>query len=211
MKKFIIILLCLSSLGFAKSPLRHRVAATQPDAVVLDAATQHSMREMLRTAPIAGTTPTVSAFADKITATITRDLIATAKNHLGLIVSRQVGEHVDGHGLGKHSEDDYRLLHAEVFQDVFQHLGITLKRSSQEQHTQGEAIGRDALQPGDLVFFGRGGKGVNHVGIVTHVNAEDNTFNFIHASTSRGVRIDSSSDGYWTRRYTGARRIIGCD
>lgn len=198
MKKYIIILLCLSSVGFAKSPLRHRVAATQPDAVVLDAATQHSMREMLRTAPIAGTTPAVSAFADKITATITRDLIATAKNHIGARYRRG--------SMGPKAFDCSGFTSY-----VFQHLGITLKRSSQEQHTQGEAIGRDALQPGDLVFFGRGGKGVNHVGIVTHVNAEDNTFNFIHASTSRGVRIDSSSDGYWTRRYTGARRIIGRD
>ncbi|MBE6254500.1 MAG: NlpC/P60 family protein [Prevotella sp.] len=199
MKKYIIILLCLSSVGFAKGPLRHRVAATQPDAVVLDAATQHSMREMLRTAPIAGTTPAVSAFADKITATITRDLIATAKNHIGARYRRG--------SIGPKAFDCSGFTSY-----VFQRLGISLKRSSQEQHTQGEAI-TDVSQmlPGDLVFFGRGGKAVNHVGIVTDVNAEDNTFSFIHASTSRGVRIDSSSDAYWTRRFINARRIIGID
>ena len=34
---------------------------------------------------------------------------------VGLVFTGQVGEHVNGYGLGKHSEDDYRLLHAEVF------------------------------------------------------------------------------------------------
>lgn len=96
---------------------------------------------------------------------------------------------------------------------VFKRLGITLKRSSQEQNLQGEAISSvNELLPGDLVFFGRNGnrsKSVNHVGIVTNVDREDGTFSFIHASTSQGVRIDSSDDAYWTRRYMNARRIIG--
>lgn len=199
MKKFIIILLCLSSVGFAKSPLRHRVVATQPDDIVLDVSSQHIMKEMQKTAPLSETLMAPHNFANKITSAIAHDLISTAKNHLGARYSRG--------SLGPKAFDCSGFTSY-----VFKHLGITLKRSSQEQHTQGEAIQSISdLMPGDLVFFGRGGKTVNHVGIVTHVNAEEGTFNFIHASTSRGVRIDSSSDGYWTRRYTGARRIIGID
>lgn len=198
MKKYIIILLCLSSLGFAKGPLRHRVAVTVPDAPISQATAQQLMDEMTQTDNPLDQHTVAADFSNTICATIAQDLISAAKRHIGARYRRG--------SIGPKAFDCSGFTSY-----VFQRLGISLKRSSQEQHTQGEAIGRDALQPGDLVFFGRGGKGVNHVGIVTHVNAEDNTFNFIHASTSRGVRIDSSSDGYWTRRYTGARRIIGID
>ena len=93
---------------------------------------------------------------------------------------------------------------------VFNLMGIRLKRSSREQSTQGEQVDdiRELL-PGDLVFFGRG-KRVNHVGIVTSVDSEQGIFQFIHSSTSRGVRIDSyPEDNYWNRHFISGRRILG--
>ena len=35
----------------------------------------------------------------------------------------------------------------------------------------------------------------------------NNTFTFIHASTNEGVKISSSTEGYYNRRYVGARRV----
>ena len=173
MKKFIIILLCLSSLGFAKGPLRHRVAVTVPDAPISQAAAQQLMDEMTQTDNPLDQHTVAADFSNAICATIAQDLISAAKRHIGARYRRgSVGP---------------KAFDCEAITEVSQML------------------------PGDLVFFGRGGKAVNHVGIVTHVNAEDSTFSFIHASTSRGVRIDSSSDAYWTRRFINARRIIGID
>ncbi len=85
---------------------------------------------------------------------------------------------------------------------VFQQAGITLPRSSDEQYAVGEPVERTALQSGDLVFFRTSGRKISHVGIM--VSATD----FIHASTSRGVMRSPLSDGYWSPRYHGARRIL---
>ncbi|MEK4285668.1 C40 family peptidase [Ureibacillus sp. FSL K6-0165] len=85
---------------------------------------------------------------------------------------------------------------------VFSQLGISLKRTSKEQYTQGTAVSKNELQPGDLVFFNTSGKGVSHVGIYLGDNQ------FISATTSGGVEIDSLNDPYyWGSRYIGARRV----
>jgi cell wall-associated NlpC family hydrolase len=85
---------------------------------------------------------------------------------------------------------------------VFQRAGITLPRSSDEQFTVGEPVERSLLQPGDLVFFRTSGRKISHVGIMV------STTDFIHASTSRGVMRSPLSDGYWSPRYHGARRVV---
>lgn len=92
---------------------------------------------------------------------------------------------------------------------VFAKMGIKLKRSSAEQYTMGTPVDRRNLRPGDLVFFSRASvRGVGHVGIVYSVDKKNNTFSFIHASSSRGVTIDNfSKSGYYVRRYIGARRV----
>lgn len=81
--------------------------------------------------------------------------------------------------------------------------------SSRDQYAQNIPIRREELQRGDLVFFTspRNRKGVGHVGIVVDVDSVSHTFTFIHASTKDGVKISKSTDGYYTRRYVGARRV----
>ena len=81
--------------------------------------------------------------------------------------------------------------------------------SSRDQYAQNIPIKREELQRGDLVFFTspRNRRGVGHVGIVVDVDSVTNTFTFIHASTKDGVKISKSTDGYYTRRYVGARRV----
>ena len=84
-----------------------------------------------------------------------------------------------------------------------------MSSSSSGQYSDGKAVHKGDLQPGDLVFFkGRNRNGgVGHVGIVVSADNEKGTFQFIHASTSKGIRIDGN-DGYYSSRYVGARRIV---
>ena len=94
---------------------------------------------------------------------------------------------------------------------VYKQNNLSLTRSSRSQFTEGQPIAVvSELRKGDLVFFGgRGARGgVGHVGIVTEVDREAGSFKFIHASISSGIKVDSSTDAYYSRRYVGARRII---
>jgi len=92
---------------------------------------------------------------------------------------------------------------------VYGKLNIRLSRSSRDQYGQGEPVVKGDLQSGDLVFFTspRSGRSIGHVGIVVDVNHVNGSFNFIHASI-KGVKVSSSNDAYYARRYVGARRVM---
>ena len=84
---------------------------------------------------------------------------------------------------------------------VFKQHGISLNRTAAAQYSNGVAVSRANLQPGDLVMFGK--SGINHVAI--YIGGGQ----IIHASTpSTGVRIDSLSTGYYNNNYVGARRVL---
>ena len=94
---------------------------------------------------------------------------------------------------------------------IFGHYGYKLARSSREQYLEGDSVNRGSWAVGDLVFFsGRSGgqAQVGHVGIVVSVDEQCNNFEFIHASTSRGVIISRSTEKYYASRYIGARRML---
>lgn len=93
---------------------------------------------------------------------------------------------------------------------VYRQFGYNLSPSSRGQYSQGDAVKKNDLRKGDLVFFSsrRSGRNVGHVGIVVSADNENGTFKFIHASTSRGIRVDVSEDPYYRARYIGARRVI---
>lgn len=94
---------------------------------------------------------------------------------------------------------------------VFRHFGYDITSYSQRQFHEGrEVAGYSELQKGDLVFFGKRGKvrDIGHVGIVVSVDHERGSFTFIHASVSKGVTEDTSSQPYFLMRYMGARRIL---
>jgi len=94
---------------------------------------------------------------------------------------------------------------------IFRNFDILLNPSSSSQYTQGVAIPRNEIRPGDLLFFGgrRSGKTrVGHVGMAVDVD-ESGTVTFIHAATSGGIRYDRYPDGgYYSNRYIGARRVL---
>ena len=94
---------------------------------------------------------------------------------------------------------------------VFKKENIQLTRSSRSQFTEGvEVSSCTDLQKGDLVFFGgsrSSSTSIGHVGIVTDVNPSTGTFSFIHASRT-GIRISSSDEPYYAKRYVCARRLL---
>ena len=68
----------------------------------------------------------------------------------------------------------------------------------------GTEINFDALQPEDLVFFTTVAPGASHVGVWT------GSGQFVHAPSGWGeVRVERLISSYWTRRYLGARRVVG--
>jgi peptidoglycan DL-endopeptidase CwlO len=81
---------------------------------------------------------------------------------------------------------------------VYAHFGITLPHYSVAQFGLGRSVAREALQPGDLVFF----DGLGHVGIYVGGNS------FVHAPHS-GTRVSVESlAGWYGSRYVGARRLL---
>lgn len=85
---------------------------------------------------------------------------------------------------------------------VFANCGHSLPHNAADQAAYGQAVARDELEPGDLVFFGYyGSKDIRHVGIYVGGNR------FIHASTSGGVKYSSLAEAYYASNYKGARRL----
>jgi peptidoglycan endopeptidase LytE len=87
---------------------------------------------------------------------------------------------------------------------VMRQSGISLPHSSGAQFRMGRSVSRSNLQPGDLVFFSLGTRGV-----VGHVGLYIGNGRMIHASTpSTGVIVSSLSEPYYASRYLGARRVM---
>jgi cell wall-associated NlpC family hydrolase len=83
-------------------------------------------------------------------------------------------------------------------------LGIELPRVSRDMANDGEQVDRTALTAGDLVFFSRRGKRVDHVGIYLGHGQ------FVHAPrTGKDVMVSDLDTGYWSGKYLQARRVAG--
>lgn len=84
---------------------------------------------------------------------------------------------------------------------AYAQAGVTLPHYSFDQFTMGEPVDRDAIQPGDLVFFDTAGPGASDVGIATGPTT------VVSATSSRGVLEHETFDDYWGAHYVGARRL----
>ena len=119
-------------------------------------------------------------------------LLAEARRHLGLA-------YLWG-GMSFHGVDCSGLTSR-----VYAANGIALRRDADIQFTdpRARAVERDALQPGDLLFFGE--KRITHVGI--YVGGQ----RFLSATTYQTpvVREDTLDDPHWAALYRGARRMPG--
>ena len=79
---------------------------------------------------------------------------------------------------------------------------LVIPRTSAAQYKIGKPVAKNALQPGDLVFFATGKKGK-----VSYVAIYNGNGKFTGA-TSKGVKIVNLSDKYWKDKYVGAKRVI---
>lgn len=83
---------------------------------------------------------------------------------------------------------------------AYKKIGVTLPVTAEEQAGAGVSVSTDGALPGDVAVF-RIDRSY-HVGIM--INGAD----FIHASKSRGVAVDSLSIPYWTKSLQGFRSFL---
>lgn len=89
---------------------------------------------------------------------------------------------------------------------VYKNFGYTVNRTATTQLSDGVAVKKADLQPGDLVFFNSAGTGASRA---THVGIYIGGGQFLHASSPKvGVVISDLYSNYYKRVYTTARRII---
>lgn len=72
-----------------------------------------------------------------------------------------------------------------------------LPRQSTQQHKEARPVTAKKLAPGDLYFFDINGKGVSHVGM--HITEDC----FIHASTQKGIIVNSLKEAYYAKSHVG--------
>lgn len=139
------------------------------------------------TKPVSGVVPLGKTF---ITLKQGAQIVATGKKYLGV-------PYVFG-GTTPKGFDCSGFL-----QYVFKQNGFNIPRLADEQYKLGKSAQTSQLEPGDLVFFSTYEPGASHCGIYVGDG------NFMHASSSKGIRVDSLSNDYWRPRYLGGRKIIG--
>ncbi|WP_136516389.1 C40 family peptidase [Geomonas edaphica] len=86
---------------------------------------------------------------------------------------------------------------------VYNLCGVNIPRTSREQYRVGDAVGREELKDGDLVFFGGSPDEINHVGIFV------GNGRFVHAPR-RGddIKVSSMDESYFQKRFVGAKRYF---
>ncbi len=80
--------------------------------------------------------------------------------------------------------------------------GITLRRRAEDMQMDIHAVNIDELQQGDIIFYKIKGQKISHVGIYISKKR------FVHASTSKGVMINSLDEAYYAKYYSGAGRVL---
>jgi cell wall-associated NlpC family hydrolase len=81
-------------------------------------------------------------------------------------------------------------------------VGLILPHNAKAMAAAGDTVDKKSLQPGDLVFFNTMRRTFSHVGIYLGEGF------FVHAPRSGAkVRVEKLDEGYWRKRYNGARRI----
>lgn len=122
----------------------------------------------------------------------TSDMVISAMNFLGVPYRRGGTNEDDGF--------DCSGFTRHIFEKS---IGLVLPRRAEEQahSTALLNIKREELKPGDLVFFNTMRRTFSHVGIYVGEGK------FIHSPrTGQAVRVEDMGDGYWAKRFTGARR-----
>jgi cell wall-associated NlpC family hydrolase len=90
-----------------------------------------------------------------------------------------------------------------LVQLVFQGMGMNLPRTAAEQFAATARVPREALQPGDLVFFANTYMpGISHVGIYIGGGQQINA-----PTEGQLVSVQPVFDGYWGAHFAGGGRV----
>lgn len=131
---------------------------------------------------------------DKVRQTVSSgavDLVGNAMNLLG-VPYRRGGNSVE---TGFDCSGFVRAIYEQT-------VGLVLPRRADQQAAATEAIDKNELKPGDLVFFNTMRRAFSHVGIYVGDGK------FIHAPRSgSSVRVEDMAASYWAKRFNGARRV----
>lgn len=120
------------------------------------------------------------------------DLVVTAMGFLG-VPYRRGGNSVE---TGFDCSGFVRAMYQQT-------VGLLLPRRANEQAAATQAIDKQDLQPGDLVFFNTMKRAFSHVGIYVGEGK------FIHSpKPGAQVRVEDMGQNYWRRRFDGARRVL---
>jgi len=123
--------------------------------------------------------------------------VRVVRNKLVSFARKQIG---DPYRAGRSGPDafDCSGLVRYVYKQI---TGKTLPHYSKSQYNQAKRIKKSNAQPGDLVFFFRGG--AHHVGIYI-----GNGKMIDAPNTGKSVRVSPISGSWWGRSYTGMGRIL---
>lgn len=91
---------------------------------------------------------------------------------------------------------------------ILSKFDAAVSTSSSMQSLQGVRIPLSEVVPGDLLFFGRRGRGIQHVAMV--VENTPGGIVCVHSTSSRGVVVENvSTSSYWRPRILFARDVLG--
>lgn len=90
---------------------------------------------------------------------------------------------------------------------IMRQFNIVLSPASTAQSKEGKAIPLTAVQPGDLIIFGKNKNNIQHVALV--VERSSAGIIVVHSTTSRGViKENVSTSPYWKPLILSARDVI---
>lgn len=167
-------------------PIRPAVPAFKPNPVKIPAQKKPQSEEAAIAALRAQKVPESPAFLpnSKVSA-----IIGTAKKYMGVsyVYGGETPKGFDCSG---------------YLQYVFKQNDVIIPRTADEQYKIGRRVPVSQLMPGDLVFFATDLTEISHCGIYLGNNQ------FIHASTSKGVRVDDLDNTYWQKYFISGKHIV---
>jgi cell wall-associated NlpC family hydrolase len=122
---------------------------------------------------------------------IRKSIVSTAESYLGIPyrwggTSAQTGFDCSG-----------------LTQAVYKLNGLSIPRTSRDQYAKGNAVSKNKLRGGDLLFFAAKGSSITHVAIYIGNGI------FIHApSSGQVIRRDDLNSQAWSRQFVGARTYL---
>ncbi|MCK6690754.1 MAG: C40 family peptidase [Thermoanaerobaculia bacterium] len=90
---------------------------------------------------------------------------------------------------------------------VLKQFDVKVSPASAAQSKEGVPVSLNAVQPGDLIIFGRNSKDIQHVALV--VERTRDGIICVHSTTSRGViKENVTTSAYWKPLILGARDVV---